>query len=284
MKTPITYYGGKQTLSSRLLALLPNHRLYCEPFFGGGALFFSKPSSNTEVINDINGEVVNFYKVCKLQFRELQKLVQATPHSRQVFYDARVVNEHPALFDEVKRAWAFWVLTNQGFAGQTTSWGFGRTNSKEKSLANKRDQFTKEYADRLDQVQIENKNAIDVIQRCDCKDAFFYLDPPYINTHQGHYSGYSKQDYEMLLVTLTKVKGKFLLSSYPSTILNKYIKTAGWQKQKLEKAIAVTKHTKRKKTELFVFNYSPSEAGTYMASQDTSSLPQITENLKNLNL
>jgi len=62
MKTPITYYGGKQTLLKYLLPLIPQHKLYCEPFFGGGAVFFAKPKSDVEVINDINGEVINFLK------------------------------------------------------------------------------------------------------------------------------------------------------------------------------------------------------------------------------
>ena len=67
MKTPITYYGGKQTLLKYLLPLIPQHKLYCEPFFGGGAVFFAKPKSDVEVINDINGEVINFFIVIILQ-------------------------------------------------------------------------------------------------------------------------------------------------------------------------------------------------------------------------
>ncbi|MBA4240993.1 MAG: methyltransferase [Sphingobacteriaceae bacterium] len=257
MKTPITYYGGKQNMIKHLLDIIPAHTIYCEPFFGGGALFFAKPKSEVEIINDKNGEVINFFKVVKTKFAELQKEIQGTLHSREHYKKAMVVYEHPDLFTDVKRAWALWVLTNQGFASMIGSWGFGKENSKEKSLANKRDDFTRAYADRLRMVQIENNDAIKVIQRSDTKDTFIYADPPYIGSDMGHYKGYSEEDYKKLLDALVKVKGKFLLSSYPSLILSQYIKKYKWKIKKVEKSVAVTKHTDKKKTEMLVMNYDP---------------------------
>ena len=127
MKTPITYYGGKQALLKYLLPLIPVHKIYCEPFFGGGALFFSKPPSEVEIINDINSEVVNFFKVVQTKFDTLQKEVRASLHSRELYKKAMVVYNHPYMFDDVKRAWAFWVATNQGFSSLIGSWGFGKT-------------------------------------------------------------------------------------------------------------------------------------------------------------
>ena len=60
MKPPLTYYGGKQKLARQIVSMIPEHRLYCEPFFGGGAVFFAKPPASVEVINDTNGELINF--------------------------------------------------------------------------------------------------------------------------------------------------------------------------------------------------------------------------------
>lgn len=257
MKTPITYYGGKQTMVKILLSLIPPHNLYCEPFFGGGALFFAKPKSETEVINDKNGEVVNFYKIVQTKFPALEKEIRSTLHSRELFKNARVVYENPTLFTDVKRAWAFWTLTNQGFAGMVTSWGFGKDNAKEMSLARKRNSFSKEYAKRLQTVQVEHNDALKVIDRCDTKDTFFYVDPPYINSHQGHYDGYKEEDYIRLLEKLKDIKGKFLLSSYPSHILTKYIKKYKWKVQSIKKSVAVTKLTEKKKTEVLAYNYDP---------------------------
>jgi DNA adenine methylase len=81
MKTPITYWGGKQQLADRILSLMPEHEQYDEAFFGGGAIFFAKRPSAIEFINDINGEMVNFYKVLKRNFEELKAEVECTLHS-----------------------------------------------------------------------------------------------------------------------------------------------------------------------------------------------------------
>ncbi|MDO9001376.1 MAG: DNA adenine methylase [Bacteroidota bacterium] len=285
MKTPITYYGGKQTLLKYLLPLIPEHRMYCEPFFGGGAVFFAKPKSEVEVINDINGEIVNFFKVIKTKFPELQKEIKATLHSRELYRNAMVVYAHPDLFTDVKRAWALWVLTNQGFAGMIGSWGFGKDDSKEAALANKRDAFTKEYEDRLTKVQVENNNAIKVINRCDDKETFIYADPPYIGSDQGHYKGYSESDYRELLDALAKVKGKFLLSSYPSKILATYIKKYKWKVQKVTKNVAVTKHTDKVKTEMIVMNYDPAKMKAFkhtMNPKDKKELQSLSKQLTRL--
>lgn len=285
MKTPITYYGGKQTLLKYLLPLIPQHKMYCEPFFGGGAVFFAKPKSEVEVINDINGEIVNFFKVIKTKFPELQSEIKSTLHSRELYKKAMVVYEHPDLFTDVKRAWALWVLTNQGFAGMIGSWGFGKDDSKEAALATKRDLFTKEYEDRLTKVQVENNNAIKVINRCDDKETFIYADPPYIGSDQGHYKGYSESDYRELLDTLAKVKGKFLLSSYPSKILSTYIKKHKWKVQKVTKSVAVTKHTDKVKTEMIVMNYDPAKMKAFkhtMNTQDKKELQSLSKQLTRL--
>lgn len=255
MKTPITYYGGKQTLAKYILPLIPSHYLYCEPFFGGGAIFFAKPKSPVEIINDLNGEVVVFYEVLKTQFSALKKKITSTLHSRELFEKARFIYNNSSLHSKLDRAWAFWTLTNQGFAGQVTSWGFGRTPSKEKSLANKRESFSPDLSTRLATTQIECNDALKVIKRADTPDSFFYVDPPYIGSHQGHYQGYSESDYKKLLDALSSIKGKFLLSSYPSSILSKYIKKFKWHSKSIDKKIAVTKNTDKIKTEMLVANY-----------------------------
>lgn len=280
MKTPITYYGGKQTLLKYILPLIPPHKLYCEPFFGGGAVFFAKPKSEVEIINDVNGEVVNFFKVVKTKFSELQKEIQGSPHSRELFKRAKAIYDFPDMFTDVQRAWAFWILTNQGFAGMIGSWGFGKTASKEKAVATKRDTFTKDYADRLRTVQVEHNDALKVIDRCNDKQSFIYCDPPYINSDQGHYEGYSSTEYEELLKRLSKFKGKFLLSSYPSTLLSKYIKKYKWKVKRVKKAVAVTKLTDKQKIEMIVMNYNPPEINLNGA-QEHPEILRAKEDAKN---
>lgn len=282
MKTPITYYGGKQTLIKYLLPLIPQHRMYCEPFFGGGAVFFAKRKSDVEVINDINGEVINFYRVIKTKFSELQKEIQSTLHSRELYKKAMEIYKNPEKYSDVKRAWALWTATNQGFAGMIGSWGFGKDDSKEAALANKRDAFTKDYEQRLTKVQVESNNAIKVINRCDDKETFIYADPPYIGSDQGHYKGYTESDYRELLDTLAKVKGKFLLSSYPSKILTSYINKYKWKVQKITKSVAVTKHTDKLKTEMIVMNYDPAKMKAFKYILNTKDRKELQSLLKQL--
>lgn len=280
LKTPITYYGGKQNLIKYLLPLIPAHKLYCEPFFGGGALLFAKPQSQTEIINDLNGEVVNFFKVVKTKFSELEKEIKGTLHSRELFKRAKAIYDFPDMFSEVKRAWAFWVLTNQGFSGLIGSWGFGKTNSKERALSNKREEFSKVFAERFRSVQIEHNDALKVIDRCNDKDSFIYCDPPYINSDQGHYAGYTPSDYKLLLEKLAKFKGKFLLSSYPNKELSAFIKKNKWKVKQIKKSVAVTKLTDKQKTELMVFNYDEKSAGKFISLSRFKELESKLKQLK----
>jgi len=82
MKTPLSFYGGKQQLAGRILGMIPEHRIYCEPFCGGAAIFFVKEPSRVEVINDSNGEIVNFYEVLKRDFSALEREIAASLHRR----------------------------------------------------------------------------------------------------------------------------------------------------------------------------------------------------------
>ncbi|MDR1459143.1 MAG: DNA adenine methylase, partial [Bacteroidales bacterium] len=110
MKTPVTYYGGKQKMVNTIVPLLPKHRLYCEPFCGGAAIFWAKEPSEIEVLNDTNREVTNFYQVAKNDFVNLEKEIRITLNSRDLHRKAGVVYDNPDMFDERKRAWALWVL------------------------------------------------------------------------------------------------------------------------------------------------------------------------------
>ncbi len=105
MKPPLTYYGGKQKLAKYILPLISKHKLYCEPFFGGGVIFFAKEPYEIEVINDTNGDLINFYSVVKNRFNALKKEVRVTLPSREHHHTAKLVIGYPTLFNDVKRAW-----------------------------------------------------------------------------------------------------------------------------------------------------------------------------------
>lgn len=258
-KTPITYYGGKQKLLTTILSKIPDHNLYCEPFLGGAAVFFGKQPSEVEVINDTNKELINFYRVCKERFLELQSMVRITLHSRKAHQDARVIYANPHLFTDVQRAWAVWVLSSQSFSSILAgSWGYDKgRGTTTKKISSKREQFTEDLAIRLQDAQIECADALYIIASRDTKSTFFYCDPPYFNSDCGHYDGYSIDDFEKLLQTLSGVQGKFMLSSYPSPLLMKYAKERGWHQWSLESGVTVNKKSgyMKRKVEVLTANY-----------------------------
>lgn len=274
MTTPISYYGGKQNLVKEILKLIPDHNLYAEPFVGGGAIFFAKPKSEVEVINDVNSELINFYEVVQNQFVELQSQIRISLHSRRLFNDAKCMYENPHLFTRIQRAWAVWVLSSQAFSAQLDgTWGYDVSKgTTSKKINNKRESFTEDYAIRLQNVQIECTDAIRIIRSRDKEDAFFYCDPPYYNSDCGHYDGYTIEDFEMLLKTLSGIKGKFLLSSYPSDILSKFADKHGWSQRYIDQKVSVanpnsSSKPQKTKREMFTANYDlnevPKSGNTY---------------------
>lgn len=259
MKTPISYYGGKQNLLSKILPLIPKHRIYTEAFFGGGAVFFAKALSEAEVINDTDGMVVNFYKVLKRDFALLKAKVEQTLFSRATYSVALAIYRIPHLFSPLQRAWAFYVATNMGFACHIGSWGFDKYGKRARSFQNKKMAFDTSLSKRLENVTIECNDACKVISTYDTADAFHYVDPPYLGTNLGHYGGYTPEHYKQLLDTLSNVKGKFLLSSFPSEMLSQYIEDNGWYTLSIEKTLTASKYKRNsprpKKVETLSANF-----------------------------
>lgn len=129
-RTPLSYYGGKQRMLRHILPLIPPHEVYTEAFAGGAAVFWAKAPCGIEVLNDLNGEIVNFYQVAKTQAQALANHIAATPHSRNLHKLAEFVYDHPHLFDPVKRAWAVWVQCTLSFASMIKGgYGYSRNPS-----------------------------------------------------------------------------------------------------------------------------------------------------------
>lgn len=133
--------------------------------------------------------VVVFYEVLKSDYKALQQKIEQTLHSRETYKKALLIYQSPWLFADspLIRAWAFYVVTNQGFACKIGSWGYDKVKKAALTFQNKIDSFEQRMSERLRYTQIEQNQAHKVIQSRDSKDAFIYADPPYINTNQGHY-------------------------------------------------------------------------------------------------
>lgn len=232
MRTPVTYYGGKQRLAKKIVGMFPPHKLYCEPFLGGGAVFFEKPKSKVEVINDIDNRLINFYLQSQNNFGELQRLIQNTLHSETMYLHAKDVWNERIESSDLQKAWAIWLITNGSFAGSMHGgwkWCNGTSGSHSAIMVrNKRLEFSEQLHDRLSDVQISCRDAIRVINERDSPETLFYLDPPYPGSYQGHYRGYTHKDLFELLQVLSYMKGKFILSQYFTHTLKYHVMKYGW--------------------------------------------------------
>ncbi len=257
MKSPIIYYGGKTNMLKHILPLIPGeHRIFVEPFFGGGAVFFGKEESDVEVINDNLDMAVTFYRVLKNRYPELEQRIKTTLHAEQMYLGSKNILKNPEQYDEISRAWAFWAQAALCFSAQICGgFAFGK-RSFGRQTANRVDQFTQKLSDRLRHTQIFCRDALNVIERFDSKDTFFYLDPPYANSDCGHYKK-GKDVFYDLLKLLPSLKGRWLLSSYPGEELNKLRKFTGANYKDIVKSLSVSgKHnTGKTKTECLTWNY-----------------------------
>lgn len=259
IKAPIAYYGGKQQLLPAILPLIPNHKKYVEPFLGGGAVYWGKPLSEYEVINDLDGFVVNFYQVLKSDFVALRTLVEATVYGRQSHEQATVIRQSQAYFTPVQRAWAFYVLANGSMYASLDCPMKVSMNDPQivRTFYSKVRAFGPHLADRLSNTFVEQRDAIYVLEKHDGEGTFFFVDPPYFNSDMGHYTGYTDNDFERLLSALLALKGKFILTCYPSDLLDRYAELANgnWLVERREMQLSAGAKGKRK-VEVLVRNYA----------------------------
>lgn len=263
MRTPITYYGGKQRLADKILSMMPSHKIYCEPFFGGGAVFFRKSKAGIEVINDHDELLINFYLQAQNSFPELQEKIGRTLHSERMYYYAKDVWNGRCEASDIEKAWAIWLITNGSFAGSMHGgWRYCNGTSGSNAgvyIKNKRLDFSAALHDRLECVQISCRDALRVIEDRDTEGTFFYLDPPYPGCVQQHYSGYTHKDLYNLLQLLSKIKGKFILSNYWCQTLCFHVAKYGWNCRQEEVNLKVANLGNgapiKKRTEILIYNY-----------------------------
>lgn len=233
MKTLLNYPGAKWGMAKEIVGLMPKHRSYLEPFFGSGAVLFSKPPSAIETVNDIDGDIVNFFKALREQPDELADAIALTPYARDVFDDAHR-NRGDSDFD---RAYRFAIRSRMGHGFKTytkTGWKIdvqARENSYAVNCWNRMPKDLRDAAIRLKEVQIENRPALDLIRKFNYENVLIYADPPYMmNTRYCKQYNYemTEQDHVQLLDALKQHKGSVILSGYPSELYDTEL--AGWRR------------------------------------------------------
>ena len=218
MKPPISYYGGKQRMCPNIVPLIPRHTVYVEPFAGGAAVFFAKPwpkVSNThhyrEVLNDKDQRIINFYQQLRDNGQALCDKLQLTLYSEAEHKLAKDLDCQ----DKLEAARRYYINSQQSFSNRLNGgWGRGvYARNLGATWANKVNRLP-EYIDRMVSVHIACDDALKIIKQWDSPQTFFYCDPPYPHADQGHYAGYTIQDFQTLVDALKDVQGSFLLSNY----------------------------------------------------------------------
>ncbi|MDK4531255.1 DNA adenine methylase, partial [Kingella kingae] len=174
----IPWMGGKRRLAKRLLPLFPEHSCYVELFAGGAALFFMREqAAKTEVLNDINGQLVNLYRVVQHHFDEFVRQFDYTLTSREVF--TRLHATPPELLTDIQRAARFFYLQHNAFGGKPSGQNFGTATTSQAWSAIDIAEKLQAARQRLGGVFIENEPWQRCVKRYDRPHTFFYADPPY---------------------------------------------------------------------------------------------------------
>lgn len=252
------YYGGKNSKLSWLLPLLPYTTRYVEPFGGSAAVLLNRERSPVEVYNDIDNEVVNFFRVLRDQHEELRDLLYLTPYSKTAFH-----NSHKPTKDPLERARRFFTHARQSFMGTKRSWATGLMLRSGWSLMVNRwlggIEKLEAVVTRFIGVVIECRPAIYVITAYDDPETFQYLDPPYVHEARATSEGY---DYEMnskehkeLLELIVSCESKVAISGYDNLLYNEIL--ASWFKfEDQEKQLAGPRGMRQ---ENLWTNYDPRE-------------------------
>ncbi len=210
-KSPLAYIGGKSRLAKQIIPMIPAHRTYCEVFAGAAWVFFTKAESKVEVINDLDSDLVSFYRCVQSHLEEFLKQFKWLLSSREWFHDWKAQIESPGLTD-IQRAARYYYIQRLCFGGRVHNRSFGLAKDRRPRINLLRmEEEMSELHLRLSTVTIENLPAIDFIRRYDDPDTFFYCDPPY---HKKPFYTHNMElaDYQRLADAMGGIKGRFMLS------------------------------------------------------------------------
>lgn len=261
------WYGGKFSHLEWLLPLLPECHHYCEPFAGSAAVLINRPAAAVETYNDIDGDVVNFFRVLRDHHDELIRAISLTPFAREEYHLA-IYGDEDGISD-VERARRFYIRARQTRTGLAQTASLGRwANCKDTTRAGMSGVVSRwlggvevldEIAQRLLRVQIENRPALDIVKLYDGPRTLFYCDPPYLHATRGDSKAYGfemdESEHREFAAAVNHCKGMVAVSGYDHPLMDKLFKRPRWFKTfGIDKTIHSTKGTRQ---EVLWTNFEP---------------------------
>jgi DNA adenine methylase len=240
----LRYFGGKWRLADWIINYFPGHTCYCEPFGGGANIILQKPPAFIEVYNDLNSDVVNFFRVLRERGNEFIRAIELTPYARDEYELVYEPISDP--FERARRLYMQSWMERGGYRanGKNSGWRWMNSDARgTRSVVHDWNNIghLEAIVNRLKQITIENDGALEVIERYDTPETLFYLDPPYVqSTREQRWSltayayEMSDDDHRRLADTLSRIKGMAIVSGYPSSLYTEIF--AGWQMVTTESA------------------------------------------------
>lgn len=234
------YYGGKSRLAPWIIENLPKHRHYVEPCGGAASVLLQKPRSEIETYNDLNGELVNFFRVLRDRTDELLHAIEWTPWAREEYH----LSKHPT-DDSLEAARRWWVFCSMDVGAQPALKRPNGHDSFRRDKETSRNTLENRWrpkilenlracATRLRDVIIEQRPMLDVVQQLDTDSTCFYIDPPYVaETRAKGTDGYSVEwsddDHRQFIDVIQSIKGSCVISGYACKLYEP-LEKAGWSR------------------------------------------------------
>jgi DNA adenine methylase len=210
MVGPFSYIGGKHRLAKTIIEIFPKHTTYVEAFAGGAQVLFHKEPSAVEVLNDLDGEIVNLFRVCQLHHEELVRYLRFALVSRKVFDLLKATD--PATLTDIQRAARYFYILKNSFASLVRHPNYHwHVVQRPGFNLEKLSELLENTHKRLERVQIECLPYEEILKRFDRPRTLFYLDPPYFGRQLYRYN-FDEADFRRLAERLRKISGKFILS------------------------------------------------------------------------
>lgn len=232
-------YGGKVMYAPWIISHFPEHHHYVEPFCGAASVLFAKEPSPIETINDVDGNIVNFFKQLRDHPDELIRAVDLTPHSREEYVAAvKARDSETPIADDLERARMFFILAMTARMGifqtcKNGSWKYDVTHVRSSAWSGNLPRL-EVISLRLKRVQVENLDALDIIKRYDSSGTLFYVDPPYVHESRGpskrmpYLGEMTNGDHSELASTLNTVSAAVVVSGYQCDFAESAYK--GWRR------------------------------------------------------